>query len=137
MTEVITTNTPAPSPRSISLRIRYAAVVGAELISPIIAGVAALLAANAYLHDSGPEAGRLALLGGLAVAAGILAQTFFGDALRRTTARINGQLRGGRTWSCASCGASIRADRWSDHDINTAERLLGDPDAHGCTGLRT
>ncbi|MFE3994984.1 hypothetical protein ACFXPW_25305 [Streptomyces goshikiensis] len=136
MTEVIITTTPAPAPRSVSLRIRYAAVIGAELVCPILAGVAALLAGNAYLH-SGPEAGRLALLGGLAVAAGILAQTFFGDALRQTTARLNGQLRGGRTWSCASCGTSIRADRWSDHDINTAERLLGDPDAHGCTGPRT
>ncbi|MFH9800488.1 hypothetical protein [Streptomyces virginiae] len=137
MPEVLTTTTPASSPRSIGLRIRYAAVIGAELVCPILSGVAALLAGNAYLHDSGPEAGRLALLGGLAVAAGILAQTFFGDALRQTTARLNGQLRGGRTWSCASCGTSIRADRWSDHDSDTAQRLLGDPDAHGCTGPRT
>ncbi|MCY0961480.1 hypothetical protein [Streptomyces sp. H27-H5] len=136
MTEVTTTDIPGDERTRIRLRVQLSAFVGLRLLAPIAVAVSTASIVDTLMYDGGPAALRLAIL----VVVGVLTAGAYTENLgtweEEVEGRLVGRLRGGREWTCTTCGTLIRADWWTRETARHAHLLLSNPQAHGCVRWR-
>ncbi|MFI5867741.1 hypothetical protein [Streptomyces sp. NPDC051546] len=135
MTEVITADTPVTRRTRAHLRAQIAALCALRLLSPYIAGAAAVFATDAVLTP-GPAALRLAFLAVIGLAAAWIWIEWVSGWEERFEDILRARLRGGRLWICTACGASASANWWTPDLDQKMRGTLAAPAAHGCIPRR-